>query len=155
VGSILQWACPHLAVEVDRIIGAVVAGLADVAPGPTHLDLTTDHISLDGDRLALLDLDSLAQADPVLDPAALLGHLCSMPLRFPIPRDRLGMAARAFAEEYFAHVPRAWRSRLHLHYTGAVLKAAVGFFRRQEPRWPEKIAVLVAEARDSLAGRVW
>jgi hypothetical protein len=155
VGNMLQWACPHLAAEVDRIIGAVVAGLEEVPPGPTHLDLTTDHILLEGDRLALLDLDSLAQADPVLDPAALLAHLWSMRLSFPVPHDRLREVARAFAEEYFAHVPRAWRSRLPLHYTGAVLKAAVGFFRRQEPRWPEKIAVLVAEARDSLAGRVW
>jgi len=155
VGNMLQWACPQLSAEVDRIIGAVVAGLEEVPPGPTHRDLKPDHLLLDGDRLALLDLDFLAEADPVLDPATLLAHLCSMPLRFPLPNDRARMAARTFAEEYFAHVPKAWRRRLPLHYAGAALKEAVGFFRRQDPQWCEKIAVMVGEARDSLAGRLW
>jgi len=155
VGNMLQWACPHLAAEVDRIIAAVVAGLEEAPPGLTHLDLKADHILLDGERLSLLDFDSLAQADPVLDPATLLAHLCSMPLRFPIPRDRARMAARTFAEEYFVHVPKAWRRRLPLYYAGAALKEAVGFFRRQDPQWCEKIAVMVGEARDSLAGRLW
>ena len=155
VGNMLQWACPQLSAEVDRIIGAVVAGLEEVPPGPTHRDLKPDHLLLDGDRLALLDLDFLAEADPVLDPATLLAHLCSMPLRFPLPNDRARMAARTFAEEYFVHVPKAWRRRLPLHYAGAALKEAVGFFRRQDPQWCEKIAVMVGEARDSLAGKVW
>ena len=155
VGNMLQWACPQLSAEVDRIIGAVVAGLEEVPPGPTHRDLKPDHLLLDGDRLALLDLDFLAEADPVLDPATLLAHLCSMPLRFPLPNDRARMAARTFAEEYFVHVPKAWRRRLPLHYAGAALKEAVGFFRRQDPQWCEKIAVMVGEARDSLAGRLW
>src|SRR5437667_7109255 len=155
VGNMLQWACPHLAAEVDRIIAAVVVGLEEAPPGPTHLDLKADHILLDGECLSLLDFDSLAQADPVLDPATLLAHLCSMPLRFPLPNDRARMAARTFAEEYFVHVPKAWRRRLPLHYAGAALKEAVGFFRRQDPQWCEKIAVMVGEARDSLAGRLW
>ena len=155
VEDILLWACPHLATEVDRIINGVVAGLEEVPSGPTHRDLKPDHILLDGDCPTLLDLDSFAEADPVLDPATLLAHLCSMPLRFPVTHARARMAARVFAEEYFAHVPRAWRSRLPLHYAGASLKAAVGFFRRQEPRWPEKIAAQVKEAGDSLAGKLW
>jgi len=64
-------------------------------------------------------------------------------------------AARVFAEEYFAHVPRAWRSRLPLHYAGAALEAAASFLRNLEPGWSEKMAALVEEARDSLAGRIW
>jgi hypothetical protein len=154
-GKLLQWACPHLRAEVKAIVGAVTAGLEEVLPGPTHRDLKPDHILLDGDCLALLDLDGLAEADPVLDPATLLARLTAMPLHSPISHDRVRTAARAFAEEYFAHVPRVWRNRLSLHYAGAALKVAVGFFRRQEPRWPEKIAALVEEAKDSLAGRVW
>ena len=154
-GDLLQWACPHLAAEVDRIIGAVVAGIEEVPSGPTHRDLNPDHILLEGDRIALIDLDFFAEADPVLDAATFLAHLCSMPLRFPVTHDRVRLAARAFAEEYFSHVPRAWRGRLPLHYAGATLKAAVGFFRRQEPRWTEKIAALVKEARDSLDRMLW
>src|SRR5438477_586989 len=139
----------------DRIIGAVVAGIEEVPSGPTHRDLNPDHILLEGDRIALIDLDFFAEADPVLDAATFLAHLCSMPLRFPVTHDRVRLAARAFAEEYFSHVPRAWRDRVPPHYAGATLKAAVGFFRRQEPRWTEKIAALVKEARDSLDRRLW
>ena len=63
--------------------------------------------------------------------------------------------AQAFAEEYFSHVPRTGRRRLPIHYAGAVLKVSVGFFGRQVPDWPGRIAALVEQARDSLAGRVW
>jgi Phosphotransferase enzyme family len=154
-GTLLQWVCPHLKAEVEATLDAVAAGLEDVPPGPTHRDLKPDHILLDGDRLALLDLDWCTGADPVLDPATLLATLVSMPFRLPMPHDRAQMAAQAFADEYFVRVPRAWRRRLPLHYAGAVLKEAVGFFRRQEPEWPGTIAALVEEARNSLAGRIW
>jgi hypothetical protein len=94
-------------------------------------------------------------ADPVLDPATFLAQLESMPYRFPVTHDRLRAVAEAFAEEYFAHAPRAWRSRLPLQYADAALHVAVGFFRRQEPRWPETIAVLVEKACAALAGKTW
>ena len=154
-GALLQWACPQLSPEVGAIVGAITVGLEETRAGPTHRDLKPDHILLDGDRLALLDLDSFAEADPVLDVASLLARLAGMPSRFSLPPDRVRMATRAFAEEYFANVPRAWRRRLPLHYAGAALKVAVGFFLRQEPGWPEKVGALVEEARDALAGRVW
>jgi len=155
VGRLLQWACPHLRDEVEAIVGAVAAGLRQAPVGPTHRDLKADHFLLDGDQLALLDLDSLVAADPVLDPATFLAQLESMPYRFPVTHDRLRAVAEAFAEEYFAHAPRAWRSRLPLQYADAALHVAVGFFRRQEPRWPETIAVLVEKACAALAGKSW
>jgi hypothetical protein len=109
---------------------------------------------VDGERTIFIDLDSLAKADPVLDPAHLLVRLAK-PAQFPIPRQRARTAAREFAEEYFAHVPGGWQERLPYHYAGALLKAAQGFFRRQVPDWPDRIATLLEEGRASLAGRVW
>ncbi len=155
VRNLLQWSCPHLKAEVETIVGTVVAGLEEVPPAPTHRDLKTDHVFLDGDRTVFIDLDSFAGADPVLDPALLLARLAAAPGLLPLSRRRARTAARTFAEEYFAHVPTAWRDRLPLHYASAVLEVAPGFFRRQEPDWPNKIATLVEEAKDSLAGRVW
>jgi hypothetical protein len=153
-GNLLRWACPHLEERVSAAVGAVTADLGEAPTGPTHRDLKPEHILLNGDRPYLLDLDWFAEADPLLDSAGLLAGLASMPMRFDVPRERPLKAARAFAGEYFARVPRAWRDRLPVHYAGAVLKEAVGSFRRQEPGWSDKIAVLVREAEDSLAGEL-
>jgi streptomycin 6-kinase len=152
---LLGWACPHLRLEVESIIEGVLAGLEEVPLRPTHRDLKPDHIFLNGERTMLIDLDSLAKADPVLDPAYLLARLAVMPALFPIPRERVRTAAWEFAEEYFAHVPRTWHDRLPFHYAGALLEVAHGFFRRQAPDWPGTIATLLEEAKASLAGRVW
>lgn len=154
-GELLRWACPHLRAEIQEIVGTVVAGLEEVPSAPTHRDLKLDHILLDGERFALIDLDDFSEADPVLDAAKVLAHLAGMPLWFDLPQDRTRTTARAFAEEYFAHVPKAWRERLPFHYAGAILKVATSFFGHQEPNWPDKVTTLVEEAKDSLAGRVW
>ena len=153
-GRVLGWACPHLRVEVDSIIEGVLAGLQEVPLMPTHRDLSPDHIFVDGEHTIFIDLDSLAKADPVLDPAHLLARL-AMPALFPVPPEGTRTAAWEFAEEYFAHVPSTWQERLPFHYAGTLLKAAQGIFRRQAPDWPEKIATVLEEARASLAGRVW
>jgi streptomycin 6-kinase len=153
-GRVLGWACPHLRLEVESIIEGVLAGLEEVPLRPTHRDLSPDAIFLDDDRTTFIDLDSLAKADPVLDPAHLLARLV-VPALLPIPSERARAAAREFAEEYFAHVPEAWQERLPFHYAGALLKKAHGFFRRQVPDWPDRIATLLDEARASLAGGVW
>jgi Phosphotransferase enzyme family len=152
---LLGWACPHLRVEAESIIEGVLGGLEEVPLGPTHRDLKPDHIFLDGERTIFIDLDSLAKADPVLDPAYLLARLAAMPALFPIAPERAHAAAREFAEEYFSHVPGAWQDRLPFHYAGALVEVAHGFFRRQAEDWPGKIATLLEEARASLAGRVW
>ena len=154
-GKLLRWACPHLGPEIEEIVGAVVAGLGEVSPAPTHGDLKLEHVVLDGDRLALLDLDEFAGADPVLDIAQLLASIVNVPLSFPLPQDRAWAAAQVFAEEYFGHVPEAWRERLPLHYAMAVFRMAASFFRHQTPGWHDKIEPLVEEAKGSLAGRVW
>jgi Ser/Thr protein kinase RdoA (MazF antagonist) len=152
---LLGWACPYLKMEVESIIKGVFAGLQEVPLRPTHRDLKPDHIFLDGERTIFIDLDSLAKADPVLDPAHLLARLAAMPALFPIPREQARVAAQEFAEEYFTHVPSTWQERLPFHYAGRLLEVAHGFFRRQAPDWPDKIATLLEEAKASLAGRVW
>jgi hypothetical protein len=63
--------------------------------------------------------------------------------------------ARAFVEEYFAHVPEAWRTRLPVHYAGAVVGHSAAVARKAPEVCPDVIETLVEEAKDSLAGRVW
>jgi hypothetical protein len=152
---LLGWACPHLRLEVESIIEGVLAGLQEVPLRLTHRDLKPDHIFVDGEHTTFIDLDSLAKADPVLDPAYLLARLAAMPALFSIPPERTRAAAWEFAEEYFSHVPGGWQERLPFHYAGTLLEIAHGFFRHQAPDWPDSIAGLVEEARASLQGGVW
>jgi hypothetical protein len=157
-GEVLKWACPNLRPNIENIIDAVVAGLEDleeVPQAPTHLDFAFDHVMVEGDRLALIDLDSLAEADPVLDVAILLTHLTTFSLITVLHRDRAQVAARVFVEEYFAYVPEAWHARLSLLYADSVIQTAAGIFITQQPDWSDKVELLIEEAKASLAGRAW
>jgi Phosphotransferase enzyme family len=138
----LQRACPELRSEIEEVVGAVVAGLEEVPPAPSHGELRPLHILLDGDRLALIDLDKFTGADPVRDVANLLVLLAPA-------------VARAFVEEYFSHVPEAWRTRLPVQYAGAVVSHSAHVARRAPEDCPGVIETLVEKAKDSLAGRVW
>jgi len=152
-GKLLQSACPHLGPRIEEIVGAVVAGLEEVPLAPIHRDLKPGHFILDGDSVALIDLDRFTMADPMLDVANLLDNLVRVPPHSP--RDHSRPVAGAFIEEYFAHVPEAWHARLPLHYAGILLRKAASSLRHRRPDWPEWVETRLEEARDSLAGRVF
>ncbi|MBA3473377.1 MAG: aminoglycoside phosphotransferase family protein [Rubrobacter sp.] len=169
-GETLRRACPQLGPEIEEIVGAVIAGFGEEgAPtAPTHGDLHAQHILLDGGRPALIDFDAFAEADPLPDVARVLASLATAPHRASVPHDlantphrspishvRAREAAQTFAEEYFSHVPEAWRERLPLHYASAVLTIAGHPLRYLAPGWPDKVEAMVKEAKDSLAGKFW
>jgi len=147
---LVAWACPQVAAEVEALTAAVVDGLPDAAPGPMHRDLKADHVFLDGDRVVFIDLDSVALGDPVRDPAHLWAYLTGGVGLDAVPAGGGQAAAAAFVEEYFAHVPAAWRARFSLHCAGALIEVASGMFRRQEPGWRDKVITAVGLARQAL-----
>jgi len=149
--TLVQWACPAARADVQAITAAVVAGLADEPPAPIHGDLKTDHIFVSGDRVLFIDLDSAALGDPVRDPAHLFAYVAGGVGLDPMPPEQARAAAAAFAEEYFRHVPASWRRRFALHCAGALIEVASGIFRRQDARWPDKMAVAIEGARYALA----
>lgn len=152
-GKLLQLACPHLGPRIEEIVGTVVAGLEEVPLAPIHRDLKPGHFILDGDSVALIDLDKCTMADPMLDVANLLDNLVRVLPRSP--RDRPRPVAGAFVEEYFAHVPEDWHARLPLHYAGILLRKAATSLRHRRPDWPTWVESRLEEAEDSLAGKVW
>jgi len=151
--SLVQWACPHVGAETQSIAAAVVAGLEDVPPAPIHRDLKPDHIFLSGDRVIFIDLDAVALGDPVRDPAHLFAHIAAGVGLDSLPREQARTAAAAFADEYFAHVPKEWCRQFSLHCAGALIEVAGGMFKRQEPQWRAKVTAAVAEASRALSGR--
>ncbi len=148
--TIVEWARPELATQVRAITAAVAAGLEDVPPAPIHGDLKPDHVFLAGDRVIFIDLDSVVLGDPVRDPAHMFAYVAGRVGLDAVPADEARVAAQLFATEYFDHVPAGWRQRFDLHCAGALVEVASAIFRRQEARWPEKVAAAVAAARDCL-----
>ena len=152
----LRLACPHLEPEIEEIFGTVVGGLYEGPPAPTHGDLKTEHLLFEADRVVLLDLDTFMGDDPLWDVARLSYELSETASPSLLLRsDNAQALVQAFVEEYFAHVPRAWRARLPLHYAGTTFKRAAELARREEPRWPERVESLLEEAQHSLGGRAW
>ena len=149
--SLVQWACPELRAQVEALAAAVGSGLTEVLPAPIHRDLKTDHIFLSGDQVIFIDLDSVVFGDPVRDPAHLVAHITARVGLDALPADQARRAADVFVDEYFAHVPSAWRQQFQLHCAGALIEVAGGIFKRQEPEWREKVAAAVALAHRAAA----
>ncbi len=137
---------PSLTEAVRQVVALVAGRLNDVEPAPTHGDLKPDHVLIDGDRTALLDLDSFAGADPILDVGSMLARLAGMAVRRAAEPARVAEAANAFAETYFGVVPTQWRNRLPCHHAAALVQEAAGGFRYQLAGWPVVMDALVEQA---------
>jgi Ser/Thr protein kinase RdoA (MazF antagonist) len=148
--TLVQWACPEVRAEAREMTAEIMADLNAVPPAPIHRDLKPDHIFLEGERVIFIDLDSAAMGDPVRDAAHLFAHLIARVGMDPLPVEEAHSAASTFADEYFARVPKSWRTRFPLHCAGALIEVAGGIFKRQEPHWPEKVTACIKEAQHAL-----
>ena len=149
---LIAWACPHLKAEIREIIAALETRIEEVTPRPTHMDIKLDHLFLHKDRVALIDLDSMAGADPVYDPATLLARLYAMPYLTDVARTTVQTFADRFTDEYFSRVPGQWRHRLPVNYASASIKTALYFVQHQEPQWSEKTGEIIQKAGEAVAG---
>jgi phosphotransferase family enzyme len=148
--SLVQWACPETRTVVREIVAAVATGLEEATPTPIHRDLKPDHVFLSHGRVRFIDCDSVALGDPARDPAHLFAHIVAGVGLEVVPVAQRREAAQAFVQEYFAHVPGQWHRRFPLHCAAALIEVAGGIFKRQEPRWREKVAETVREAEGFL-----
>jgi predicted transcriptional regulator len=150
--AILEWACPDLRHEVRAITNSVASRLEEARSAPSHGDLKPDHVFLADGEVIFVDLDSMALGDPARDAAHFCSYVAAGVGLEALPPGTGRRLAREFADEYFAHVPEAWRRQFGLHLAGALIEVACGIFRHQEPWWSEKAEAAVAEARRALDG---
>lgn len=148
--SILVAARPDLANDVNWIVDSVAAGIRETPVRLMHGDLKPEHILINGDQIGLLDFDLSAIADPVIDVAHLIAFLPVGPERAQRGSSDAPNVPRLFLDEYFAHMPSTWRSRLRLYHAMTSIHKAVGIGRKGSHDESDVVAEVIAEGRDYL-----
>ncbi len=122
--------------RLEKISRSIASRLAEVEEvlATNHGDFYDDQALIDGDNIAIIDLDEIRIAHPLLDIGNMLAHLGTGEARGKVPPA----ARQAFTEAMRAHRPMSDRD-LALFEAIGVLKLAPGPFRRLEPGWPEAV----------------
>jgi tRNA A-37 threonylcarbamoyl transferase component Bud32 len=148
----LASARPDLADDVTSMVESVATGLAGAPSALIHGDLKPDHILIDGNCVTLLDFDLLGRADPVVDVAHLVAFLGKPQERSRSRREETVDTAQVFVDEYFTHVPAAWRARLPLYHTMTSIHKAVGLCRRRGNDGQHIVEEILREGQAFLTG---
>jgi aminoglycoside phosphotransferase (APT) family kinase protein len=96
-------------------------------------------VLLDGDAVAILDLDRAAYADPMIDLGLFAAHLEREVIRGNLPTARVQPLVLALLEGYAMTRRRPREEEVELHTAAELLRLAPRFFRYREPTWPERI----------------
>jgi aminoglycoside phosphotransferase (APT) family kinase protein len=151
-GEFLASARPDLADDVSAMVASIADGLAGAPSMMIHGDLKPDHILIDGDRVALVDFDLLARADPVIDVAHLVAFLGKPRERSRSRREETADFAQEFVDEYFAAMPESWRARLPLYHAMTSIHKAAGLSRRGGAERQHLVAEVLREGQAYLVG---
>ncbi len=107
--------------------------------------MRTDQFILQGDRLAMIDLDSYCWANPARDLGNFLAYLCWKAIRQPEHAQFVERAGRAFLEGYLsvqADIDERW---LSVYQAASLLKIAGRRFRSLTYlEWPLVIHLIQA-----------
>ncbi len=140
-----------LAAQIHRIL----ADRADPAPviGCVHGDFHPGQVLVRGRRTWIVDFDSAAVGDPLVDPATFLSGLWLEAGEGRITRESARRAAKIFVRAYAAGWPSAFdATRLRWHLACAFLEAAIAPLRQLQVGWPERVAYRLELAASMVRG---
>ena len=147
---VLSAATPENGERLQRLAASIRLQMLHRLQCPAHLDLKPEHIFIDAQKITLIDMDSAADADPMLDIAILYARLRHGQELYGSPRA----ASRSFANQlirtYASSVPPSWWYNFRVCYAWALLKVAVHLFACQRPAWPRLSARFLREAELAL-----
>lgn len=149
---VLESVRPDLNGVVSEILETVAVGLKESPTSLIHGDLKPDHLLIDGNRVALIDFDLAAVADPIADIAHLLTYLDKARKRSRSRRENTGDVGQMFIDEYFTHVPASWESRLPLYHAMSSVHKAAGLCRGRSMERSDEAETVLREGQALLAG---
>jgi hypothetical protein len=146
--------------DVAMAFAARLRGLelraAELPPEPlglTHGAFRYGQLLARGDRIVVLDLDSLCLAGAAVDPGSFLAGLDKVAARSPRLRPVLAACEATFLEalERDGHVHPEW---LAWHRAAARLEHAIRSILSLDPDWPDRVATLLHGAAAEVPVRV-
>src|SRR6185503_9352717 len=139
---------PDMAVKYEEVIQQIltkVGHFKEPKPVASHGAMRTDQYILQGDRLAMIDLDSYCWANPARDLGNFLAYLCWKAIRQPEHAEFIERAGRAFLEGYLTvqgDIDKRW---LSVYQAASLLKIAGRRFRSLTfLEWPLVIHLIQA-----------
>lgn len=130
--------CPALAARMDTLAMEVTDTLLVQSDreATLHGDFYDDQILVDDGEVAVIDLDEIRRGHPLIDVGNMLAHLTVA--------DARGVPMVDARQAFIAASPYGGEVALPVFETAALLKLAVGPFRRLEADWPEAMERIVA-----------
>jgi hypothetical protein len=143
--------------EVIQQINTKVSNFEESKFVASHGAMRTDQFLLQGDRLAMIDLDGYCWADPARDLGNFLAYLCWKAIRQPEHAQFIERAGRAFLSGYLSvqgDIDKGW---LSVYQAASLLKIAGRRFRSLTyGEWPLVIHLIqAAELYLSEASLTW
>ena len=147
---VLTAGIPESYARLDKVAKNIRFQMLHRLQRPTHLDLKAEHIFFDASRVTLIDTDSAADADPMLDIAVLYARLRHGKELSGLPKGSSRNFAGHLIRAYAARVPPSWWYNFRACYAWALLSIAMAPFTRQRPGWPQLVDRLLREAELAL-----
>jgi aminoglycoside phosphotransferase (APT) family kinase protein len=139
---------PDLATRYEEVIQHIISKVDHFKESKlvaSHGAMRTDQFILQGDRLAMIDLDSYCWANPARDLGNFLAYLCWKAIRQPEHAQFVERAGRAFLEGYLSvhqDIDERW---LSVYQAASLLKIAGRRFRSLTYlEWPLVIHLIQA-----------
>jgi len=139
---------PDLAIKYEEVIQQILTRVnqfQEPEPVASHGAMRTDQFILQGDRLAIIDLDSYCWANPARDLGNFLAYLCWKAIRQPEHAQFVESAGRAFLQGYLSvheDIDEKW---LSVYQAASLLKIAGRRFRSLSYlEWPLVIHLIQA-----------
>jgi tRNA A-37 threonylcarbamoyl transferase component Bud32 len=150
----VAFVCPHLAGRAASVAERLAVGLAQHGSCDTalHGDFYADQVLIDGDTVAIVDLDEAARGDPAVDLGNFVAHLREAVRQRTLAANRAQRLRGSLLQGYQAATGGALPSTLDLQTAAALFRLAPHPFRRREVDWPVQTEAILQDVEAILNG---